>query len=389
MAKWCGRRWISPTYPACHQLRTEGNGTWPYWTTYKPPFTRGIGSGACVFLFVFLFSLPALAAEIATPKQRADRIYAETGITGGVVVHLGCGDGKLTAALHAGASYLVQGLDTNPQNVREARDTVKAQGLYGKVSINLHTGTRLPYVDNLVNLVVAEHAEGVSQAELMRVLCPEGVAYINDNGKWTKIVKPRPGNIDEWTHYLHDASNNAVAHDTVVGPPRRLQWTDGPRYSRHHDRMSSVSAVVSANGRVFSIEDEQSAISILLPSQWVLTARDAFNGTTLWKRAIDKWFTQFWPLKSGPAQLPRRLLASGDRVYVTLGFDAPFVALDAATGKTVQTYDGTDGTEEAILSDGILYLLVHPATRRRRVCRPEAIQQSLPREILEREACAS
>ncbi len=79
----------------------------------------------------------------------------------------------------------------------------------------------------------------------------------------------------------------------------------------------------------------------------------------LWKRSIDKWFTQFWPLKSGPAQLPRRLLASGDHVYVTLGFDAPFVALDAATGRTVLTYEETDGTEEAILSDGVLFLLVH------------------------------
>ena len=118
------------------------------------------------------------------------------------------------------------------------------------------------------------------------MLVPNGVAYVKDGGKWTKTVKPRPQEIDEWTHYLHDASNNAVAHDTVVGPPRRMQWVGSPRYSRHHDHMSSLSAAVSAGGRIFYIFDEASPVSVLLPSKWTLVARDAFNGTILWKRRL-------------------------------------------------------------------------------------------------------
>ena len=35
------------------------------------------------------------------PKREARKILSETGIKGGLVVHLGCGDGKLTAALRA------------------------------------------------------------------------------------------------------------------------------------------------------------------------------------------------------------------------------------------------------------------------------------------------
>ncbi|MHC4434836.1 MAG: hypothetical protein ACYTBS_23605, partial [Planctomycetota bacterium] len=35
---------------------------------------------------------------------------------------------------------------------------------------------------------------------------------------------------------------------------------------------------------------------------------------------------------------PRRLVAQGDRVYVTLGLDDPISLLDAATGETVATY---------------------------------------------------
>ena len=41
----------------------------------------------------------------------------------------------------------------------------------------------------------------------MRVLSPLGVAYAG--GK--RIAKPWPKEIDEWTHFLHGADNNAVA----------------------------------------------------------------------------------------------------------------------------------------------------------------------------------
>ncbi len=51
--------------------------------------------------------------------------------------------------------------------------------------------------------------------EIMRVLCPDGVACIKSDDKWNVVVKPRPKEIDEWTHFLHDATGNAVARDTV------------------------------------------------------------------------------------------------------------------------------------------------------------------------------
>ena len=187
----------------------------------------------------------------SSADEAAREILAATGVRGGLIVHLGSGDGKLTAALAAGKSYLVQGLDTDPAKVESAREHVRSLGLYGQVSVDRLCGRRLPYIDNLVNLIVAEDLGAVPEEEVMRVLCPNGVAYVGKDGEWTKSVKPRPEAIDEWTHYLHDASNNAVAHDTVVGPPRRMQWVGNPRYSRHHDRMSSVSAVVSAAGRLY------------------------------------------------------------------------------------------------------------------------------------------
>ena len=145
--------------------------------------------------------------------------------------------------------------------------------------------------------------------EVMRVLCPAGVAYINSAGKWTKTVKVRPEEIDDWTHYFHDATGNPVAHDMTVAPPQRSQWVGSPRWSRHHDHTASMSALVSAAGRLFYIMDEGSRASIQLPANWQLVARDAFNGTVLWKRPISSWNTHKWPLKSGPAQVTRRVVA--------------------------------------------------------------------------------
>jgi outer membrane protein assembly factor BamB len=123
--------------------------------------------------------------------------------------------------------------------------------------------------------------------------------------------------------------------------------------------MASMSALVSSGGRIFYIFDEGPTAIIQLPQKRVLIARDAFNGTILWKRSIPSWHTHLWPFKSGPAHLPRRLIAVEDRVYVTLGFQAPLTALDAATGKTIRTYKNTNATEEVIASEGVLFLMVN------------------------------
>ncbi|MHC4704627.1 MAG: outer membrane protein assembly factor BamB family protein [Planctomycetota bacterium] len=309
------------------------------------------------FLLLVSAATSVAGAQPRDISRLAGRILNLTDSKGGLIVHVGCGDGKLTAALRAGDSYVVHGLDSDPENVAAARKHIKSLGRYGSVFVEQWSGGRLPYIDNSVNIVVSENV-GVADSELMRVLAPRGVAYVRSGRQWTRTIKPRPEEIDEWTHYLHDPSNNAVAHDSVIEPPSRYQWLAGPRYSRQHDHMSSVSAVVSANGRLFYIFDEAHRASILIPPKWRLIARDAFNGKQLWERQIDLWHPHLWRLKSGPQMLARRLVAAGDRVYVTLGIDAPLSALNAATGETIRTYEGTKATEEVLLKDGVLILSV-------------------------------
>ena len=313
-----------------------------------------------IVLCVTIFAVVCMIFGMIGCANRGQDILETTGIKGGLIVHVGCGDGRLTASLFANDSYLVQGLDAGTENVAKAREHIRKRGIYGKVSVKQWNGLSMPYIDNLVNLVVAENLGNIPMDEVMRVLAPKGVAYIMQNGQWSKTVKPVPKEIDEWTHYLYDATNNPVADDSEVGLPRHLQWIGGPKWNRHHDHISSLTGLVSANGRIFYIIDEGSKASVQLPPKWVLVARDAFNGVILWKQPIQTWYNHLWPLKSGHAQLPRRLVAVGDHVYVTLGINAPVSALDAATGRIIWTNKETKTAEEIIFSNGKLFLLVNP-----------------------------
>ncbi|MHC4564862.1 MAG: outer membrane protein assembly factor BamB family protein [Planctomycetota bacterium] len=316
---------------------------------------------ATISLFALL-SVPLFAAPVypgdSTQSARTRQIISAAEVKGGLIVHLGCGDGKLTTALRMNNSYVVQGLDTDEKKIDRTREHVRSLGLYGKVTARKFDGLSLPYIDNMVNLVVCEDLGRLPLHELMRVLCPGGVALVKKNGKWDKTVKAKPKEIDEWTHYLYDASNNAVSHDSVVGPPRQYQWIGQPKWSRSHEHMSSFNAMVSARGRIFYVIDEGSRASITLPAKWSLIARDGFNGVILWKRSLPSWHTHLWPLKSGPAQIQRRLVANGDAVYLPLGAGAPLSALNAESGKIIRTFENTKGTEEVIACEGVLFLLV-------------------------------
>lgn len=329
--------------------------------------TTGIGINTCTAATDPLACpAPATAGTTATARHILDA----TGVTGGLVVHLGCDTpaaAALLLALRADNRFLVQGLAAD---TTAARAAIRAADLDGSVAVRQWpaAGRTLPYADNLVKLLVVDPgaAGALPRAELERVLTPGGILVHLDPQAASRDPqsaappwhKPVPAALDDWTHFLYGPSNNAVSHDRAVGPPRRLQWTAGPLWARHHDHLASVSAMVAAGGRVFWIMDEGLTASILTPPRWTVVARDAFSGVLLWKYPLPSWHTHYWPNKSGPANIPRRLVATADRLYVTPGIAAPVTALDAATGEPRQSYGGTDGTEEILVSDGTLLLVV-------------------------------
>ena len=307
----------------------------------------------------------SMAAETwaadSSAAATARRLLTLAEVRGGLVVHIGSGDptawGELTAALGTDSRYVVHGLYGRPDQIEPARAAIRSAALYGRVSAEPFVGSRLPYAENLVNLLVVSDAEGLAEAEQLRVLAPNGVALVRRGDAWQKIVKPRPDTIDDWSHVLHDATNNAVARDMQVGPPAHIQWLAAPKYTRHHERLASVSVVVASGGRLFSIVDEAPTASMLFPAQWHVVARDAFSGVDLWERKIPKWESYLDPFRSGPVALSRTMVATPSRLYVTLGLYAPVTALDTATGRTIVTYPASRGTEEMIHDGGTLYLV--------------------------------
>jgi len=274
----------------------------------------------------------------------------------GLCVHLGCGDGRQTAALSDSGRVLVHGLDADPAAVAAARAFVRSKGLYGQVCIEHLAGKHLPYAENLVNAVVAEGPTGraVAPKEIFRVLRPDGrvmlrldprydiaalkralvaagfadVIASGRSGKWLTGRKPWPAAMDQWGHPRHGPDGNAASADRIVGPPRRVRWVAGP--------MQEASNMVSAAGRLFHS---------------ALIARDAFNGLPVWSRAITPK-----PLRLGYSSraaagsvLP---VALGNRLYAFS--DGKLQALDGATGRTLRTYPASRSVREILVCGGVL-----------------------------------
>jgi len=351
---------------------------------------------------------PAASAQDAQASDRvqalADQVVRLSGVSGGVCAVVGGENAEFALALARRGSFLVHCLSYDAEQCAAMRAAIRSAGMYGTVSVDTVTGARLPYTDNLVNIVVVDDypdlaKRGVSAGELVRVLAPLGVACVGTtpasgqaeaslrglnsllveaglenrpfpdaDGTWACGAKPWPAGIDEWTHFLHGADGNPVARDRVVAPPEHYQWVCGPMWLRSHETDSSISTMVTARGRLFYIVDE-APISVAgphgLPDKWALVARDAFNGVLLWRVPIRRWGWREWKptwFSSRPGDFPltirSRLVAAADRVYVTLGYRAPVAELDARTGDILQTYAGTERTGEVRYLKGTLFLSI-------------------------------
>lgn len=318
--------------------------------------------------FLFLHC-DALFAQVSAPSIRE----VLQGVAGqkGILVHLGSRGGERSLQLHSGGQFTVQGLDRSQENVAEARRFLLAQKAYGPVSFNVLNEETLPYTTNLINVLVVDDASGISREEMLRVLRPLGTAWIalSEGQGWEKLVKPWPDSLDEWTHFLHDASGNAVSKDKEVGPPRRLQWTAGPLWTRSHEFNNSMPAMVTALGRMFYIfdygltgmEDER------LPEKWTLVARDAFNGSLLWERDLSSWGSHQWDsraLRFFRGNMARRLVSDGERVFITFDYGKGVEILDASTGSSLGQVPGTEGAEEILVEGNQMFAISQLEARR-------------------------
>ncbi|PCJ57383.1 MAG: hypothetical protein COA79_16070 [Planctomycetota bacterium] len=311
-------------------------------------------------------------------ENLSKQIVEQSSIKVGLLVHIGSGNGKLTAAFGKSGNFLVQGLEADRKQVDSSRKYIQSVGLYGQVSIDFLTFKKLPYSKDLINLVVADKIpgllkQGLKLKEVLRILCPKGtfiitnrekanssglsendlkmklaeagfedIEIVNKNGIWAKGTKPRPKTMDDWPQYCHDGGQTRVSGDQIK-PLNGVRWISGPSRPFLDKYAHFKSDMYSANGRLicwskilpFNIKPDDPQAKDPL----TLVAVDAYNGFPLWKR-----------VSKGP---PRDIVAVEDVIYTIL--DGYLVALNAKNGKTINSFMKV-GNARLLYADG--YLLV-------------------------------
>ncbi|MFQ5810545.1 MAG: PQQ-binding-like beta-propeller repeat protein, partial [Armatimonadota bacterium] len=293
---------------------------------------------------------PAFAKQQANDTSR---------ITGGLCVQLGSSDlGFVLEAARTGR-FLVHVLDADPSAVARARQHLQEQSLYGLVSVDRASSARpLPYADNLVNVLVVEPNTGLTipPAEIARVVSPNGLVIIPESsagairaaglqgiqsvdagGRRLVARKPWPTDMDSWTHPRHASDGNAVSADTLVGPPRGVQWVAGPP--------REINYMVSSAGRNFYAG---------------LLARDSFNGLRLWQKSLGN-STATYGAELGLARGKARPVAACELVFALHG--GKLVAIDGATGETVREYPDAGVPADMLHTNGILLALDKQSVR--------------------------
>ncbi|MHC4540722.1 MAG: hypothetical protein ACYS74_13215, partial [Planctomycetota bacterium] len=94
------------------------------------------------------------AASAKAEVYDSELFLLASGVNGGLVVCIGCDDPQLLVGIGRAGRWLVHGLDTDVEKVEAARKFIQSKGMYGKVAVDVFDGKSLPYVGNLVNLLV-------------------------------------------------------------------------------------------------------------------------------------------------------------------------------------------------------------------------------------------
>jgi len=294
----------------------------------------------------------ALAGTAARAGGAAPEAVRLSGVDAGLCVVLGCADAGSLAGLAEGRSLLIHCIIPDRAAAAAARRSIEARGLYGQVAIDQAGLDPLPYADDAATLVIVDDlpkalAAGLSLREVIRILCPGGVACLKGDVPasveplarverkkgWCLLRKPRPVAMDEWTHRAYDASGNCVSRDAALRPLGGLRWIAGPAWPMGTGYQVSNGGLLSAGTRVFSVTLNEVSNAARVPQTrnqtWFLTARDAFNGLLLWSRPIERRM-----LHDGQ-ELGNAVVATADRLYAAIGTE--LVELDPATGRTLAT----------------------------------------------------
>lgn len=264
----------------------------------------------------------------------------ESGVDHGLCVVMPATDGDQLAALTHGGNILVQGLALDDTELQATRSRLQMLGVYGVATATKPTSlTPLPYAGNLINLLLVDcdrlGERTPENKELLRVLAPEGVLLLKKNGKWEKTVKPRPAEMDQWTHIDYDAAGTGVSHDKLVKPPTAVQWRmeiepytglgGNPAGYRPYAGFR-----LAGSRAFFELKTGKENDGKNTKAPVYLVGRDAFNGLPIWRTPVTS------PGSGTPQEY--QFAANSTRVFIFPELGTHAVALDAASGNVATTF---------------------------------------------------
>ncbi|MCY3020446.1 MAG: PQQ-binding-like beta-propeller repeat protein [Planctomycetota bacterium] len=271
-------------------------------------------------------------------KREANEILQTAGVSAGLCVHLGCRMPCLTAALAENSNMAVHGIALDNRSLDAARYFINVRNMSGRALVEKVPLNPLPYAQDLATLVVVEDlaaltAQGLTKDEILRVVSPNGVLCVKEGGKWTKTVKPRPKEMDDWGHIFHGADYNMVSNDKLVKFPLGFRWVDG--IPLNVVMWAACRGWVIAGGRCYTLSlNELENLAPSRPKRHYLGARDAFNGVPLWKVDLgptdDDGIHLTWR-NAGP------LVANEKRVYAVQ--EGKPIIVEGATGRIIAKCD--------------------------------------------------
>lgn len=279
---------------------------------------KRIGLGITVVLVVaWSIAFPWQAPAADSGQERANpHLLSAAEPPRGVGVVLGLGPGQSAdwvlrrAAQHG---WIIYFQSASADEVQQVRQAAEAAGMLGtRVFADRDSTGRIHLTDNLADAVwVPDSAAKVAEAEVLRVLRPEGTGYLGQR----RIVKPVPAGVDDWSHPFHGPDNNPQSRDQLARAPYRTQFLAEPLFCPMPEvTVASGGRVFKAFGHIAHKANQNAMLNTLL-------AINGYNGMILWRR----------PLREGFMIHRNTMIATPEVLF--LADDQSCKLLDAQTGQ--------------------------------------------------------
>lgn len=277
---------------------------------------------------------PTIQAADGGGNAMARRLVKMGGVDRGLCAVIG-GPRELPVQIAQCSNLLVHVREPDPSVVAIQKRLAEEAGLgIDRLIIEQGALGKLPYADNVVDVVIATRADA-GKAENVKISQTDG-------GAWLRFSKPALQGVDEWSHWEHSPDNNPVSADQVIKAPYMTQFLAEPYY------IGMPAITTAAGGRTFLATGHIAHHEREWDMLNKLIARNGYNGIVLWQR----------DLPDGYLAHRSAFVATKDIFYMLDGDGC--LMLDARTGaeKGRIQIPGLEGDWKWMaMKDGVLYAM--------------------------------